>query len=201
MALQTSGAISLNDIHVEAGGSSGSNVTINDSDIRSLIGKSSGATMSFNEWYGASNFPTFSPSGTTPFSLANLRMGPDSGGHGVKYIGNYEFNPIAITMKPDGTKAYVSGTIGDGIDEFTLSTAWKMSTATHTNFKSFSNAGHAATLPYGLAFKPDGTRLIMVDGGGDKLVEFSLSSAWNVSTLSKVRDFSISLAILTSLTG
>jgi hypothetical protein len=57
MALQTSGAISLNDIHIEAANSyhSGSNCTINDADIRALIGKSSGATMSFNEWYGASS--------------------------------------------------------------------------------------------------------------------------------------------------
>lgn len=54
MALQNSGAISLNDIHVEAGGSSGTSVSINDTDVRSLIGKSSGATMSFSEWYGAS---------------------------------------------------------------------------------------------------------------------------------------------------
>ena len=54
MALQTSGAISLNQIHVEAGGTSGSNASINDADIRALIGKSSGATMSFSEWYGAS---------------------------------------------------------------------------------------------------------------------------------------------------
>lgn len=54
MALQTSGAISLNQIHVEAGGTSGSQASINDADIRALIGKSSGATMSFSEWYGAS---------------------------------------------------------------------------------------------------------------------------------------------------
>ena len=54
MALQSSGAISLNDIHVEAGGSSGTTASINDSDIRGLISKASGATMSFSEWYGAS---------------------------------------------------------------------------------------------------------------------------------------------------
>lgn len=54
MALQSSGAISLNEIHIEAGGTTGTNCTINDSDIRDLISKSSGATMSFNEWYGAS---------------------------------------------------------------------------------------------------------------------------------------------------
>lgn len=55
MALQTSGAISLNQIHVEAGGNTTTTAGINDTDIRGLIGKSSGATMSFNEWYGASS--------------------------------------------------------------------------------------------------------------------------------------------------
>ena len=55
MPLQTSGTISLNDIHVEAGGSSGTQASINDSDIRALISKSSGAQMAFSEWYGASS--------------------------------------------------------------------------------------------------------------------------------------------------
>ena len=56
MALQSSGAISLDDIHVEAGGSTGSQATINDTDIRALISKSAGAQMAFNEWYGASAY-------------------------------------------------------------------------------------------------------------------------------------------------
>lgn len=54
MALQTSGMISLGQIHAEAGGSATGACTINDSDIRGLIGKSSGAAMNFAEWYGAS---------------------------------------------------------------------------------------------------------------------------------------------------
>ena len=54
MALQSSGQISLNDIHVEAGGTSGSQAGMNDSDIRALIGKNAGSNMSFSEWYGAS---------------------------------------------------------------------------------------------------------------------------------------------------
>ena len=54
MALQTSGAISLNQIHTEAGGTSGTQASLNDSDIRGLVGKASGAQMSFSEWYGAS---------------------------------------------------------------------------------------------------------------------------------------------------
>ena len=65
MALQTSGTITLNDIHGEAGGSSGTACTLNDSDIRGLIGKSSGASMFFNEWYGAA------ASVTIPFTPAS----------------------------------------------------------------------------------------------------------------------------------
>lgn len=55
MALQSSGAISLNDIHVEAKGTSGASASINDADIRAIINKTSGQTMSFSEWYGTSS--------------------------------------------------------------------------------------------------------------------------------------------------
>ena len=55
MPLPSSGAISLNQIHVEAGGSSGTLATLNDSDIRDMIGKSSGASNAFSEYYGITN--------------------------------------------------------------------------------------------------------------------------------------------------
>lgn len=63
MPLQSSGAISLNQIHVEAGGTSGTQASINDADIRGLIDKASGVQMSFSEWYGASSFSWTSPTG------------------------------------------------------------------------------------------------------------------------------------------
>lgn len=56
MALPTSGQLDFNAIHVEAGGTSGTACTINDTDIRDLIGKGSGAAMNIAEWYGASSF-------------------------------------------------------------------------------------------------------------------------------------------------
>ena len=55
MALQTSGQISLNDIHVEVGGNTGTEVSLNDSDVRGLLGKASGAQNAINEYYGASS--------------------------------------------------------------------------------------------------------------------------------------------------
>lgn len=53
MALQSSGAISLNEIHIEAGGETGTLVSINDADVRALIGVDADTEMSFDGWYGA----------------------------------------------------------------------------------------------------------------------------------------------------
>ena len=62
MALQTSGAISIDDIHEEAGGTSGTQCSINDSDIRSLneasgktINNTTNTTIDFDDFYGASS--------------------------------------------------------------------------------------------------------------------------------------------------
>lgn len=63
MALQSSGAISMNDLHVEAGGSSGTTVSVSDPDVRNLISKGSGATASVSEWYGASAMSTITATG------------------------------------------------------------------------------------------------------------------------------------------
>ena len=57
MALQSSGQITFNDLHTEVGGSSGTSCSINDADIRQLIGKSSGQSVNIAEFYGASAGP------------------------------------------------------------------------------------------------------------------------------------------------
>ena len=58
MTLQSSGQITMNQIHVEAAGTSGvsgTQATINDTDIRSLISASSQqSNLSFSQFYGAS---------------------------------------------------------------------------------------------------------------------------------------------------
>lgn len=81
MALQTSGTISLNDIHQEAGGTSGTTAAINDTDIRALIGKTGSTTMSFNEWYGAAlinfNAGTISRIAIAAISTASINFRTD----------------------------------------------------------------------------------------------------------------------------
>jgi len=79
MALPTSGAIDLNAIHREAGGPSGGSVGINDADVRALIGKGSGASMGFNEWYGASNANFVIDEGSSGTNYGYSRVGGNYG--------------------------------------------------------------------------------------------------------------------------
>ena len=77
MALPTSGALSLNQIHVEAGGTTGTTCSLNDSDIRGLtaasgrtINSTLGTNIDFADFYGASapvSTPaSFGKTGVTP---------------------------------------------------------------------------------------------------------------------------------------
>jgi len=103
MPLPSSGAISLNDMHIEAGGSSGTQVSLNDSDIRDMISKGSGVQMSFSEWYGASSGPFIEGGGDVSFWNAGFE------------------NTLQSAM-PSGIKAYwyEIGGAGWGLEELTV---------------------------------------------------------------------------------
>jgi hypothetical protein len=52
MAITSSGAIDLNQIHVEAGGTSGTTCSMNDTDIRDIGDFSANTARGLNAWYG-----------------------------------------------------------------------------------------------------------------------------------------------------
>jgi hypothetical protein len=56
--------LSINDIHVEVTGTSGTTASLNDSDIRSLIGKANQAQNAISEYYNASFIQTLNTSYT-----------------------------------------------------------------------------------------------------------------------------------------
>ena len=93
-----------------------------------------------------------------------------------------------IYFKPDGTKLYATGNSGDGVYEYNLSTAWDVSTASYS--QTFSVAGQE-TAPYAVSFKSDGTKMYIVGVTGDDVNEYSLSTAWNISTASYSQNFSL----------
>lgn len=64
MALPLSGPLSLNQIHVEAGGTSGTLCSLNEADTRSLIDKAVSTQNAISEYYGASSQVVLTSSGT-----------------------------------------------------------------------------------------------------------------------------------------
>jgi len=88
MPLPTEGAISLNAIHVEAGGTSGTTCSLNDSDIRGLtpgvgrsINSALGTNIGFGNFRGASGF-----SAAADVSLT-MTIGGASSTSTVEYVG------------------------------------------------------------------------------------------------------------------
>jgi DNA-binding beta-propeller fold protein YncE len=98
-----------------------------------------------------------------------------------------EANPRALFFKPDGLKMYVMGTTGDDVNEYDLSTAWDVSTASFLRVSAAVGEG----TPTGLWFKDDGTKMYVTGQANDTVREFTLSTAWNVSTISFSKSLSI----------
>jgi DNA-binding beta-propeller fold protein YncE len=110
----------------------------------------------------------------------------------ASYLQNFsvaaeEASPQNLFFKPDGTKMYVSGAIGADVNEYDLSTAWDISTASY-NSVSFSVAGQDST-PISLWFKPDGSKMYVLGFAGDDVNEYDLSTAWDVSTATFLQNF------------
>jgi DNA-binding beta-propeller fold protein YncE len=110
-----------------------------------------------------------------------------------KNITAQEGQPRDLFFKPDGTKMYIIGTGGDEVNEFTLSTAWDISTASYAQLFSVNSQDSSAL---GLFFKPDGTKMYMAGAANDSVFEYNLSTAWDISTASYSQSFSIAAQAL-----
>ena len=84
-------------------------------------------------------------------------------------------------FKTDGTKVFLTGSSGDAVYEYSLSTAWDISTASYV--ATFSVSGQEGS-PSSLFFNPDGTKMFLGGVATDAIYQYSLSTAWDISTAS-----------------
>ena len=96
-------------------------------------------------------------------------------------VSSYETIPHELFFKPDGTEMYQVGRTGDDVNQYTLSTAWDVTSATFTRLFSVSTQ---ETNPTALTFKSDGTKMYVGGIDSDKVHEYDLSTAWDISTAS-----------------
>ena len=109
----------------------------------------------------------------------------------VSFSASLQDSSVAgVYFKPDGTKMYLVGYTNDNVYQYSLSVAWDLSTASYDSV-SFSVALQAP-IPFALIFKPDGTKFFVTDNTSDAVKEYSLSTAWDISTAIYQASFSVS---------
>ena len=98
-------------------------------------------------------------------------------------VTSQETSPSGIAISTDGTKMFVIGPDTDSVYQYSLSTAYDISTASYDSV-SFSVASED-TVPRDFAFNPDGTKMYVVgSGGGGDVFQYSLTTAFDLSTAS-----------------
>ena len=136
-------------------------ITFNTTGTKMFICGESG--LEVNEYALSTAFDVSTASFTTNFSVSAQETAPSD-----------------IVFKPDGTKMYISGGTGDDISQYSLSTAYDISTASFDNV-TFSVASQS-NAPYGLRFNNDGTKFFICDRNNNFLFQYSLSTAYDIST-------------------
>ena len=101
----------------------------------------------------------------------------------------------SLEFNGDGTKLFVMNN-DNYIYQFNLSTAFDISTASYPSPAVrfyVGPGGNATSTSTGISmqFKPDGTKLFIVDGHYGKLNEYALSTAYDITTMSFTAQFDL----------
>ena len=120
-------------------------------------------------------------------SGTDAEIAPNTGITGWNYSGlsksvaAEEGTPNGLFFSPDGLNMYVNGSTGDDVNQYTLSTAFNVSTASFVRLFSTSSQDSA---PLDIFFKPDGLSMFIMGNTNDTVFQYTLSSAFNISTAS-----------------
>jgi len=126
-------------------------------------------TSAYNIAASANN-TTFSPG----YEQANKRL------NNIFSIGSADNSVRGIEFNNDGTKMYLVGFGDDNIQQFTLSTAYAVGTASYSGYYSLGGDGH--TNPYNMRWNNDGTKFFITDYASDVVAEYSVTNAYDVTS-------------------
>ena len=125
--------------------------------------------------------------GTQADTVFRYNLSPAWSVSGASYQESFPFSsqdtsPQGIFFKEDGLKMYMVGSQNDSVYQYTLSSAWNTQTASYDSV-SFSVATQD-TFPKGVRFKSDGTEMYILGGIGKVILQYTLSTAWDISSAS-----------------
>jgi phage-related protein len=95
--------------------------------------------------------------------------------------------PTSLHFKPDGTKMFIIGIVGNSIYEYNLTIPWDISSANYIR-----NVSVASTSVQGLYFNLEGTFVYVVNAVNPRRVlKYSLSLPWDISSILLDSTFSL----------
>jgi sugar lactone lactonase YvrE len=97
-----------------------------------------------------------------------------------KDISAQDTNPQSLAFSDDGSKMYILGSTNDRIFQYTLSTPWDVSTATYAS--KFLSVAAQENSPLAMVFSVDGKKVLVIGSTNDTVYQYTLSTAWDVST-------------------
>jgi len=145
----------------------------------------------------------FNPTGTKMFISGQTGVAPLSGDHVHEYslstdwtvssagyttsfnVTAQDSTPNGVTFGDSGSKMYVVGATNDAVYQYSLSTPYSL--ASGVTYDSISlilgtNPLVLETLPTDISFNSTGTVLWIVGNTQDRIYEFHLGTAWDIST-------------------
>ena len=128
---------------------------------------------------------------STGFDLTSTVTFNDFNGDGTGFsVNDQESSPRDVTFNNDGTKMFVTGKDDDGVNEYTLTTGFDVSSAAFVHkFSVLAQENNSS----GVAFNNDGTKMFIVGFSGDDVNEYTLSTGFDLrSTVTFVDSFSVS---------
>ncbi len=88
---------------------------------------------------------------------------------------------LGLYFKNDGLTFFTVGSVNDSIYEYSLTTAWDITTASYSG-NSFSVSTETG-IPTGISFNPNGLEMFVTDNG-TKIFKYDLATAWDITTAS-----------------
>ena len=90
--------------------------------------------------------------------------------------------PLGLTFNPNGLKLYIIGNSNDSVFQYTLSSAFDLSTASYDSVSFDLSSQDSA--PTSVAFNLDGTKMFVAGIVGQNIYQYSLSTGFDISTAS-----------------
>ena len=109
-------------------------------------------------------------------------------GNGERFsVSGQELAPQGMAFSNDGLKMFVVGWFGEDINEYTLSTPFDVSTASYDGNAERLSVSEQDPALRGMAFSNDGAKMFIVGDHGNAIIEYTLSTSFDVSTATLCR--------------